>query len=291
MQDGEGPVPDSTSRFYFPDTLNDLLHDLRSHPGALIYGGGTYILKQQRSRTVTFPPHVISLQEVEDLDRVSRTERHLEVGSMVSIKKLLLIGKNVIPEGLYTALEQIAPPAIKNLATLGGNICVREYNMTSATILQLMDVGLELRRLGGSRWVSSTRFRLPDGRLDLAGDEVLTRIRIPLDTWNIQMFHRFGNESAPETNPLTFCGLASTGKGIVGDVRIGIGTSAPFLARNREIEAGIVGRKLPLSDREITQIVARYGEAFASPELGLDAFQRKRSRKLMVAFLTRLAEE
>lgn len=282
---------DSAPQIYFPDTLNDLIHLRRNMPNALIYAGGTYILKNHEPGATTLPPLVISLQEVEELDRVSRTEKHLEVGSMVTIRRLLMIGRHVVPRALYDAIQQIAPPGIKNLATLGGNICVAEKNMTAAPVLQLMDAALELRRHGSTRWVRAGRFRLPDGSLDLSEGDVLTRIRIPLDAWNVQEFRRYGTEYSPELNQLSFCGLARINKSILEDVRIAFSSAAPFLARGREIEADMVGRKLPFTERDIGSFLERYDETFSTSLAIPDPFQKKRARRITWWFLNRLAEE
>lgn len=278
-------------QIYFPDTVNDLIHLRREMPDALIYAGGTYILKNQRARSITLPSRIISLQEVEELDRVSRTERYLEVGAMVSIRKLLMIGRHVVPPALYEALEQIAPPGIKNLATLGGNTCVQDKNMTSAPVLQLMDAAFDIRRHGNSRWVQASRFRLADGSLDMTDGDVLTRIRIPLDSWNVQKFLRFGTEYSPDTNPLSFCGLARISKGILEDIRIGFCSSEPGMIREREIEADLAGRKLPVPERDISSILSRYDELLAASPLIPDPFHRKRARRLTWWFLNRLSEE
>ncbi|HUX12483.1 MAG TPA: FAD binding domain-containing protein, partial [Spirochaetia bacterium] len=216
---------------------------------------------------------------------------HLEIGAMVTVKKLLMIGRHVVPSALFEALQQVAPAGIKNLATLGGNICVADRNMTTAPVLQLMDAALELRRHGATRWVAASRFRLPDGSLDLRGGDVLTRIRVPLDSWNIQYFRRFGTEYSPETNPLSFCGLARIDKSIVEDARIAFCSSTPGLIRDREIEAEIVGRKLPISERDAAAIIARYADAIGASVVKLDGFQHKRALRLVGWFLNRLSDE
>ncbi len=285
------PAPDSSLQVHFPDTLNDLMHLRREMPDALIYAGGTYILKSLHGPLLTLPEKIISLQEVEELDRISRTEKHLEVGAMVTVKKLLMIGRHVVPSALFDALLQVAPAGIKNLATLGGNICVAERNMTTAPVLQLMDAALELRHHGSSRWVQASRFRLPDGRLDLRDGDVLTRVRVPLDNWNVQFFRRFGTEYSPETNPLSFCGLARIDKSIVEDVRIAFCSAEPGLIRDREIEADIAGRKLPISERDTATLLARYEDSIGNAAVQLDDFQRKRAIRLAGWFLNRLADE
>jgi len=61
--------------------------------------------------------------------------------------------------------------------------------------------------------------------------------------------------------------------------------------RNREVEADLVGRKLPVSDRDIESLVGRYEEALEDSTSITDQFQRKRALRLTWWFLNRLSQE
>ena len=269
---------------YFPETMGELLQIHRREPDALVYGGGTFVLSQRAGRFADLPPAVISLQEVEELRRVSRTERYVELGAMVPIRQIIQLGENNIPGALHKALRYIGPPAVSGLATLGGNLAVPGRIMTAVPVLTLLDVRVELRRQGGTRWLPVGRIHRADGSLDLQQNEIITRIRIPLYPWTTEVFRRFGSELAPDSNPLTFCGLARASNRIVEELRIIGSIGQPRLLRNKSMEAELVGRRLPLSERDIRQAMDAYGD----PDEELSPIQRDRFRRLVQWLLLNL---
>ena len=271
-------------KVYFPETLGELLQVHRKEPEALVYAGGTFILSQRSSRFVELPPTVISLQDVEELKRISRTERYVELGSMVPIRQIIGLGDSNIPKALHDALRHIGPPAVTGLATLGGNLAVPGRVMTGVPVLTLLDARAELRRQGGARWLPVGRIHRADGSLDLHENEVITRIRIPLYPWTTQVFRRFGSELAPDSNPLTFCGLVRANNGIVEDLRIIGSAGHPQLLRNKSMETELVGRRLPLPEREVQQAVDAYGDS----DEALSSIQSDRFRRLVQRFLLNL---
>ncbi|MFW5684620.1 MAG: FAD binding domain-containing protein [Spirochaetota bacterium] len=269
---------------YFPETLGELLQIHRREPEALVYAGGTFILGQRAGRYVALPPAVISLQEVEELRRVARTERYVELGATVPIRQILQLGEHNVPASLHEALRHIGPPAVTGLATVGGNLAIPGRLMTSVPVLTLLDSRVELRRQGGSRWLPVGRFHRADGSLDLQPFEIITRVRVPLYPWTTQVFRRFGSELAPDSSPLTFCGLARANNRILEELRIVGSTGLPPLLRNKSIEAELVGRRLPLAERDVNQAV----EAYENPDEELSPIQRDRFQRLIHWFLLNL---
>ena len=274
-------MENSAPTVYFPDALSELLQLYRRSPTALLYAGGTHILSQRAGRFLELPSTVLSIQDVEGLRRVSRTERMIEMGSGMTIAQVLLLGEHNIPRALYAALNSIGPPAVRGIATIGGNLAIPARLMTAVPVLILLDARIELRRQGGVRWLPVSRFHLPDGRLDLKPGEVITRVRVPLQPWSGQMFRRFGTELSPESEPLTVCGLVRVSNGIVEEIRLNGTASGRTLLRSRTMEAELVGRRIPLSHREVESA----GEAFGELPAELTNIQRDRFTRLLTWFL------
>ena len=243
---------------YFPDTVGELLQLYRMEPDALIYAGGTYILGQSSTRFPIFSPTVISLQDTEELRRVSRTERYLELGSALPIRQVVALGQNNVPGALFEALRMIGPPAVSGLATLGGNLAVPGRILTAVPVLSLLEARAELRKQGGSRWVPVARVHRTDGSLELAAGEIITRIRVPLQGWTHQVFRRFGSELAPDSEPLSFCGLTRSSNGIIEELRLIASAGIPGTVRDKAMESELVGRRVPLNERDVRQAVQSY---------------------------------
>jgi xanthine dehydrogenase small subunit len=279
-------VPERDTAVHFPVTLSELLQMYRRAPEALLYAGGTYVLSNRPGRFLALPETVISMQDVEELGRVSRTERMIELGAGMTISRALQLGVQNLPPALFAALGTIGPPAVQGIATLGGNLAIPARLMTSVPVLILLDARIELRRQGGVRWLPVSRFHLSDGRLDIKPGEVITRIRVPLQPWSGQMFRRFGTELSPESDPLTVCGLVRVSNGIVEEIRLNGTASGRTLLRSRTMEAELVGRRIPLSFREVESA----GEAFGELPAQLTDIQRDRFMRLLTWFLLNIQQ-
>lgn len=276
---------------FTPRSMTDLLTTLRQKPEATLYAGGTYILSNTNKKCPGLPDDIIHLKDVEDLARIHRTERFIEVGACTTVGKILSIGHNVLPPILYSALISIGTPALRNLATLGGNLCVPNHRMTTFPVLILLDARIELRKSGSSRWIGVNRFATADGELDLSDDEIVSRIRIPLKEWDVQIFKRLKTDPYQTEHSFSFSGLANNSKGVLTDFRFAIGTMGKAIIRSREIEAALVSRKLPLPERDSASAVETFGNLMESMTTTLSRYQRKMAFNLFRWFLSHLEND
>ena len=223
---------------YSPTSLQDLLKIYNLNKNAMIYAGGTSSLMNQKEDFFNMNSSVINIMMIEELKKINRTERYLELGSTVTISKILELGKSIIPEALYKALKLTGSPQIRNMATIGGNLCVSDRGKDLFPILNLFDAQIELRKqkdlktprkllTGDSRWIPATRFLNNDGETILTPGEIITRIRIPGENWPFQTY----TKSEGISSPLIFSGLARTDKYILSEFRICFSTSKERIIR------------------------------------------------------------
>ena len=253
----------SEPRISTPQSIQDLLNALKRDPSACLCAGGTFLLAGQESRFPNLPERLIYIKNIDELNRIHRTERFLEIGACSSISRILNVGARVIPLLLSHSLRNIGTPAVQSLATLGGNICVPDSRMTAYPALLLLDTLVELREAGGSRWIPIGRLVGLDGSLNIQESEVLTRIRIPLGEWNLQIFRSITpgitNLGSPQQDwSISFYGLADTGKGTLSNLRLAFGSMGKTVIRNREIEAEMENRRLPIPKRDIEQVLLQF---------------------------------
>lgn len=285
------PKKYSQAHIYSPESIVDLLALYHSVPDSLLYAGGTYILKDQTEKELRLPESVISLQNVAELSRISRTERYMEIGATVPLNRILSIGKNVLPPLLFSALSGIGNYPVRNLATLGGNICIRERRMTTFPVLCLLDAQIELKKTMHNRWMPVSRFADSEGNLNLETSELLTRIRVPFEEWNFSALKRSGVRSADERDALDFCVIAHVQKGDIQDFRFAINTMSTKIIRNREIENLVIGRKSPLGEKEFESLLETFEKQVLVKETGLNSFQRARAKAIFGWALKNMPED
>lgn len=256
---------------YSPSNLQDLIRIYNLNKDAVIYAGGTWSLRSQEGDLFNLKGSVINIMGIEELKKISRTDRYLELGSTVTISTILELGTSIIPEAFYSALKQMGPRQIRNMATIGGNICVSNRKMDLFPVLHLHDAQIELRKQrdlrsprrllkSDAKWIPASRFINNDGKINMTPGEILTRIRIPNDTWEYQSYTKTEGPSSP----LVFAGLAGTDKYILTDFRICFSTARERIIRNRDIEADLIGRRLPLSRKEIISLKEKISQLFLS---------------------------
>ncbi|MBI9073229.1 MAG: xanthine dehydrogenase family protein subunit M [Melioribacteraceae bacterium] len=93
---------------------------------SVLYAGGTDVLGLVKKEVYNYE-NMIDLKSVPDLDKVEEVKgKGLKIGALVKISE---IAESEIIKNKYTALsdaaQKVASPQIRNMATLGGNICQR----------------------------------------------------------------------------------------------------------------------------------------------------------------------
>ena len=279
---GHGPGPDE---LIVPGSLGEALQLLRHHSDIGIWGGGTWWLQQ--SPEVRTGRRILALHAVRELRRVVRTGHHVEIGATVPAGRLLGAGRRFLPAVALDAIRRVGPPPVRNVATLGGAVAIPETILPVTAALQLIDTSVELRRQGNSRWVSMGQFRDPSGTLRIAPGEVVTRLRIPLRTWTHWMIHTYGAPYPAGRPSLTLVGAASMDKTGIDEFRFALLVDGRRQIRLREAETDLVGRAVPLTERDWRTIIASLED---NPIFGsdLDDLGRWRASNGLRNFLLRL---
>ena len=92
-------------------------------PGAMLIAGGTDLLPNMKRRH-QLPQTLISLRRVEELKKTANGSG-LRLGAGLTLTEVT--GIAAVKEryrGLYHAAAQVATPHLRNMGTLGGNLCL-----------------------------------------------------------------------------------------------------------------------------------------------------------------------
>jgi CO/xanthine dehydrogenase FAD-binding subunit len=256
--------------------------------------GGTDLMRRQPADA--FPERIIDLSRVSELTRMSRTERWLDLGAALPLSRLLSAARNVLPRSVLSSVAGIGAPALRNQATIGGNLCLASPLSDTLAPLFALDARVELRSNAGFRWLPVHLFLAVLGRPALRPGEVLTRVRIPLPDWDWSHFRKVSLKAPPSQSILSFCGLARLQREVVSDVRFAVTglyvpePGAPVVYRDRSLEVALTGQHLPLSRRLIEQNRERFMSALArrSEALPAASYQVATAARLLSWFLDQL---
>jgi len=268
---------------FFPLNYSELYGAWNRYPKAVPYAGGTALIREQGRQILELPSIILSLERLEEMHRISRSERYLEIGAMAKLSQILDLGKNV-PATLRLCLESIAGPQLRNMATIGGNLCFRDGCLDSSAALMALEAQYELRNAQSSRWISASRFFSTPGQIALKPQELLTRIRVPLDNWDYSIYKKFAGQGA-QSRVVVF--LAKIQKNILNDIRIVCKTDA--LWRNKESESILIGKYLPLNRRIAVDFIESW-KAFLSGIQKMDDLSRQELMNFIEINILNLSE-
>jgi CO/xanthine dehydrogenase FAD-binding subunit len=240
-----------------PASFQELFAAWDRFPDAVLYAGGTNLIGKQEKHMLYLPPVFLCLDKIEELHRITRTEQYLEIGSMVKLNSLLKLGK-IVPEVLCSCLKNIAGVQLRNIATIGGNICSTSRLHDLPAPLTALDAQYEFRNESATRWVSAARFH-SEKYTTLEKQELLTRIRLPLHQWDYAVYKKFFYEDHNNGENLVF--LAKTQKNFLSDIRVIYKGNEIF--RNKEGEDILNGKYLPLSRKTANDFLISWLEYLA----------------------------
>jgi len=139
-----------------PQTREQAVGLLGSNWGqAEVLAGGTDLLALMKADIVQ-PKRLVNIKEIKDLQGINSTAKGLRIGALCTMGELAdhpEIQKNY--PALAEALSEAASPQIRNLATLGGNLCQRPrcwYFRDGLGLLPKDETGKELVSSGENRY-------------------------------------------------------------------------------------------------------------------------------------------
>ena len=243
------------SQVFFPVSFHELFSSWNRFPAAVLYAGGTDYNWRQGKNIFKLPSVILSLDKIQELHRITRTEHYLEIGSMVKLNKIIWLGK-VVPDILRICLENIGGVQLRNIATIGGNVCGTSRLLDVPAALTALDAQYELRNAHSTRWLSASRFHSKEEHSFLESQELLTRIRLPLHQWDYSIYKKFLPDDFFNSEALVF--LANAQKSVLSDIRVVYKTDS--IIRNKNGEDILNGKFLPLSRKTADDFLANWVE-------------------------------
>ncbi|MBI3183782.1 MAG: FAD binding domain-containing protein [Myxococcales bacterium] len=110
--------------YHAPTSVEEAVALLGAHPGAKLIAGGTDILPNMKHRLLS-PAHLVGLKAVRGLSDMKEEDGCLRLGAMLTIAELAKSPRvRTLFPSLSRAAEQIAGPQLREMGTLGGNLCL-----------------------------------------------------------------------------------------------------------------------------------------------------------------------
>jgi CO/xanthine dehydrogenase FAD-binding subunit len=208
--------------------------------------GGTNVLVNMK-RAPLAADLVVDLTRLEELKPISDKNACIHLGAGVTFARLLDWHPGGAVEGLIRPMcVAFAGPLIRNLATVGGNICDASAAADASPVLLTLDANVELQSAArGSRTLPLAEFFQGVRKTARCEDELLTGISFNKPDDDERCFYyKLGKRKA---DAISIVSVAMTVK-LKGDkverARIALGAVAPFAMRASEAEKILQGEAL-----------------------------------------------
>jgi len=224
--------------YFRPKNLEETLNLLDKYgEQAKLLAGGTDLIVKMKDRVIE-PKYIIDLSNLKELRFISKENSVIKVGALTTLREIEtspIIRKHV--HVLSHAVEKMASWQIRNLGTIGGNLCNASPAADTAPPLLILEAKLKLNSSEGERIVPVEQFFTGPGETILKNNELLTEIQIPVVPDNSSaVFLKLGRRVAHTLSIVSVATLAIVEDGVFKDVRIALGSVAPTPIRARKTE-------------------------------------------------------
>jgi carbon-monoxide dehydrogenase medium subunit len=254
--------------YHSPPSLQEACELLKKYGGkARVLAGGTDLLYDLYHREIA-PNHVINIKRIPDLNNIDYDKsKGLILGPLVNFNELIYseIVKKHYPI-LAEVSKRIASHQIRNLATIGGNLCNAASSADSSPILMALDSEVTITgSTGNKQTLPLEKFFTGSRETVLKAGEILTQIHIPPIKERSGMFYK--KYIIRQSLEIAVVGVAAfiqleKGSEKCSSARIVIGACAPTPLRVFKAEKILVGKKISADDIEAA---AKAASAAAKP--------------------------
>jgi carbon-monoxide dehydrogenase medium subunit len=211
-----------------------------------VVSGGTDFLMQLK-RGEVMPESLISLGEIRELDFIKYEEMNgLRVGALTTIVN---ITNSSLIKSKFSILAQAAgmlgTPAIRNQATLGGNLCNAAPSADMAPPLLVLGAMAKIVGMEGEKIVPLEDFFVGPGQMILGQDHLLTEIQMPnLSPHSGGAYLKQKRRQGADLAVVGVAALAVMEGEVLKDIKIALGAVAPTPIRAKKAEDILRGKKV-----------------------------------------------
>ena len=215
---------------------------------ARVIAGGTDLLISMKKRQVS-PQYLVGIKGIPDMANINYSqESGLQIGALATLQSIA--GSTIIKDKfglLATACNKVGIPQVRNMGTIGGNICNGGPSQDSIPSLLALDARLKLVSLKTERIVPIDEFFTGPFQTALDRAELLTEIQIPTPPPGsggcYQWLTKITEADETLVGVAVMMILDSTAS-ICKDIKIGLCSVAPVPMRARQAEEILRGKKI-----------------------------------------------
>jgi aerobic carbon-monoxide dehydrogenase medium subunit len=231
-------------QYHQPETVEAATKLLGTLPNCKILVGGTDLVPKMKQRLLE-PEHVVNLKKIPELVGIKETDAGVWIGAATKLRNIeeSEIVQSKIPLQ-YLATKTIGSVQIRNMGTLGGNVCNASPAADGALGLVTQDATVHIAGSKGRRTVPITEFFTGPGATALGKDELVTGFTVPYMEKDTGYHFISIGRTALDISTISLAVTITKKDGKVAKVTVALGSVAPTPLRLPEVEAYLKGKTL-----------------------------------------------
>jgi aerobic carbon-monoxide dehydrogenase medium subunit len=208
---------------------------------AVVYCGGTELLLLYKLG-FAFYGHLVDVKPIEELAGIRRENGTVAIGATATHREIERspVVLDAVP-ALAEMERRVANIRVRNVGTLGGNLCFSDPHSDPATFLLAAEAEVECRKAGGSaRRLPIRDFVVGPHQTALEPGELLVSVRVPVPPPEARIVHR--KLAFHERPAVTVCCLVRVEAGAVAEARVAVGSVGAVPVRAAEAERALTGK-------------------------------------------------
>jgi xanthine dehydrogenase FAD-binding subunit len=271
--------------YHKANSVQEAIQLLQKNPAARLIAGGTDVLIKLHKGKGNFD-HLVDIHDIPELNFISQNDNgDLVIGPttcFTEVSEAPLILKHI--PVLATAIRTIGGPQVRNMATIGGNLCNGVPSADSATPLICLNAQLTIAGPQGSRQLPLENFFVGPGKVALEPHEMLTQIKVTHDNYKgyAGHFYKYAMRDAMDIATIGCSAVCKMADNKLEDLRLAFSTAAPVPIRCKSTEQKACGQ--PVSQKLLDDI-AKTVQSDVQPR---DSWRAARDFRLQI--ITTLAQ-
>jgi xanthine dehydrogenase FAD-binding subunit len=228
-------------------SVQEAIQLLAQNPEAHLIAGGTDMLVKLHKGKAQFD-HLVDIHDIAELNYITQNDAgDFIIGPLAcftDVAESELIRKHI--PVLSQAVLTIGGPQVRNMATIGGNLCNGVPSADSATPLIAFNAAVTIEGRDGSRKMPLESFFLGPSQVALEQHEILTAITIAHDNYADYFghFHKYAMREAMDISTIGCSAVCKIKNGTLQDLRLAFGVAAPVPIRCKGTEDKVRDRKI-----------------------------------------------
>ncbi len=275
-------------KYFMPDTLEEALEIMDREDVIPLAGGSDLMVSGFNGTGVDprFDKPVMIISGLKELKGITeREDGSVVIGALSTSREIA--SSSLVHPLVRDAASRMGAIALRNSATIGGNIGNASPKGDTPQPLILLDSRVVLSSVNGTREMLLDDFIIAAKKTRKEKNELITAVIIPPSHFTHIFFHKIGMRRSNAISKLTLSCAAEIRDGVVVDFRASSGAAGPKVARSRDAEMILVGKKV----EELSLVKEEFLDAWnnvISPH-AMAEYRRNSTRRMLGHFIDEIA--